>query len=145
MQVSVGDTPHLKIIHRLPTFLVLGLSLSLSSSSSSSSSTSASSSAASFSGSSAASASSSMGSSTVSVWHIVGKKQCHFIRHWAQLRQREVWVGGPVSSNHLASPDVDGKVDELGVFLDEVLNGLQLEIVRGLLFQDQSAIRKRWG
>lgn len=38
-------------------------------------------------------------------------------------------MGGNVSSNHLAGPNVDGEVDELRVFLDEVLDGLQLQIV----------------
>lgn len=41
---------------------------------------------------------------------------------------------------HLAGPDVNGEVDELRVFLDEVLDGLQLQIVGGFFLQDQSKV-----
>lgn len=32
-------------------------------------------------------------------------------------------------SNHLAGPNIDGEVDELRVFPDKVLDGLQLQVV----------------
>lgn len=50
---------------------------------------------------------------------------------------------GSALRNHLAGPDVDREVDELRVFPDKVLDGLQLQIVWGFLFQDQSENRKR--
>lgn len=37
--------------------------------------------------------------------------------------------GGGLLATHLAGPDVNREVDELRVFLDQVLDGLQLEIV----------------
>lgn len=46
--------------------------------------------------------------------------------------------GGGLLATHLAGPDVNGEVDELRVFLDQVLDGLQFQIVWGLLLQDQS-------
>lgn len=36
---------------------------------------------------------------------------------------------GSVLSNHLAGPNVNGEINELRVLLDEVLDGLQLQIV----------------
>lgn len=41
------------------------------------------------------------------------------------------------TQNYLAGPNVDGEVNKLRVFPDKILNGLQLQIVWGLLFQNQ--------
>lgn len=70
---------------------------------------------------------------------------CQFSNITVPVSRLSQSVGGNVSSNHLAGPNVDGEVDELRVFPDEVLDGLQLQIVWGLLFHDQSEVRKRWG
>ena len=46
-------------------------------------------------------------------------------------------VCSSLSLSHLALPEVDGEVDELRVFLDEVFQSVRLEKLHGLLLQDE--------
>lgn len=41
-------------------------------------------------------------------------------------------------SSHLASPNIDREVDELGILPDQILDGLQFQEVWRLLFKDES-------
>lgn len=41
-------------------------------------------------------------------------------------------------ASHLAAPHINGEVNELGIFLHQVLDGLQFKVVRRLLLHHQT-------